>query len=328
VVTASQKREAVQIMQETNSSNVVVLESHCLHLRQQLSLRRACALCGISRASYRFGLKRDSKQDQRRWRNTTDANHPVQTRDDLVKKIKSYAQTFHAWGYRFVYGALINQDHLKINRKTVHRIWTAQNLSQRLKAKHRKIRTGKAVPVKALYPGHVWAYDFVFDQDQPGRQLKILNIVDEFTREQIALQVNTRCTSHAIVQLFAKLFKTHTPPTVLRSDNGPEFIAHALKIWLEINGTRTYHIPPGEPWNNGFIESLNSRLRYEFLNRETFDSPAHAQILASQFQSYYNTQRPHSSLGYKTPHQFKTEYLNSNPDMINLANPKVPVVLG
>lgn len=152
-------------------------------------------------------------------------------------------------------------------------------------------------------PNHVWSYDFMFDALHNGRRLKILTLEDEFTREGLAIKVDRSIKAKDIICILADLFSERGAPMYLRSDNGPEFIEKALKEWLVRNGTDTIHIKPGKPWQNGFIESFNSKVRDEFLNMEVFYTLAEAQVKAEIWRLEYNGIRPHSSLKYQTPEE-------------------------
>jgi putative transposase len=155
--------------------------------------------------------------------------------------------------------------------------------------------------LRAEYPHHVWAIDFQFDQTMDGRMLKFLNVIDEYSRVCLAIRVDRRCRAVEVIDTIEDLLKLYPPPTHLRMDNGPEFIAHALQEWCTGNGSVTAYIPPGSPWENPFVESFNGRFRDEFLNIELFSSLPEAKLLAEQHRIEYNVYRPHSSLQGRTP---------------------------
>lgn len=165
------------------------------------------------------------------------------------------------------------------------------------------------LPLVALYPNHVWSYDFLFDATQSGTRLKMLSIGDDFTRECLAIEVATSLRSESVIGVLDRLFKEHGAPVYLRSDNGPEFIAHALKAWLAGHQTKTYYIDPGSPWQNGFRESFHGRFRDEFLYGTLFATVAESRVLSEGYRSEYNQERPHQSLGYLTPIEFKRKWL-------------------
>jgi putative transposase len=152
-----------------------------------------------------------------------------------------------------------------------------------------------------MYRNHVWAYDFVADRTHDGRSIKILTVIDEFTRECLALVGDRKLASDDVLHCLTDLFVVHGPPEHIRSDNGSEFTAHAVRHWLERTGVRTLFIEPGSPWENGYCESFNGKLRDEVLDREIFYTLKEAQVLIERWRNEYNTFRPHSSLGYRPP---------------------------
>lgn len=188
-----------------------------------------------------------------------------------------------------------------LNPKRVHCLWKELRLG--LKTKCRKSRTGKSVPSKASRLKEVWSLDFVHDSCMNGTRLKILGVVDEFTRECLALEVGTSIKSRSVQAALARLAAERGAPAYVRSDNGPEFVARSLALWLGKEGIESRFIEPGSPWQNGFAESFNSRLRAEFLNAEAFLNLADAQMKSAVFRRFYNEERPHSSLGGRTPAQ-------------------------
>ena len=166
------------------------------------------------------------------------------------------------------------------------------------------MRTGAGVPVAAAYRNHVWTYDLVYDAVASGRTMKVLTVVDEFTRVALAVHGAYSITARTVKAVLAELFAAHGAPAVMRSDNGGEFIASEVVDWLEETGTDTFHIAPGKPWQNAFGESFNSRLRDECLNEHEFWSLAHARVLLERFRVEYNTEHLHSSLDYMTPEEY------------------------
>src|SRR5574337_1271652 len=161
---------------------------------------------------------------------------------------------------------------------------------------------------RAEYQNHVWSYDFVMDQTEDGRWLKLLPVLDEFTREAHAILVERRIRAEDVVALLASLFRVHGEPMYLRSDNGPEFIATVVKEWLARSGVTTLYIEPGSPWENAYSESFNSRFEDELLNRESFASLTEAKVLVEQYRLRYNHERPYGALGYRTPVEFAAEH--------------------
>ena len=191
----------------------------------------------------------------------------------------------------------------KINKKRVRRLWREEGLTVKRKTS-KKIRTGASIPMQAEYPNHVWTYDFVFDQTLEGTTLKILTLTDEFTRQSLALRVAESFTSMEVKAVLQEVIAQRGAPGFIRSDNGSEFIARDLGIWLAIQDIGTRFIHPGKPWQNGFAESFHSRLREECLNQEVFYSARHAQVVLNGYREFFNARRPHSSLGYRTPNEF------------------------
>ena len=176
--------------------------------------------------------------------------------------------------------------------------------THRQEAAHLEGQQGTGVPCRAEYPNHVWTYDFVFDVCENGRTLKFLTLLDEFTRQSLAIEVDVRLSSRQVIEVLERIAPECGRPAYLRSDNGPEFIAKQLRQYLAEHGSQTRYIDPGSPWQNAYGESFNGKFRDEFLDQEVFHSPAHARVLAGAWQRHYNTERPHSSLGYLTPAEF------------------------
>lgn len=191
-----------------------------------------------------------------------------------------------------------------MNHKRVERIWRREGL--KVPARQHKrgrlwLADGSCVRLRPQYRGHVWAYDFVEDHTQDGRKIRMLTVIDEFSRECLAIAVERRQNSRSVLDALAELFLEHGPPQHIRSDNGPEFIAKAVREWLGRIGVMTLYIEPGSPWENGYNESFNGKLRDELLRGEVFSTLKEAQILIEAWRHHYNTIRPHSSLGYKPP---------------------------
>ena len=164
---------------------------------------------------------------------------------------------------------------------------------------------------KAEYPNHVWTYDFMSDQTEDGRSFKLLTVLDEFTRESPAIEVGRSIQAKDVIAVLEYLFLVRGVPKFIRSDNGPEFIADKIKKWLKNNHVGTLYIEPGSPWENGYIESFNGKLRDEILNREVFYSVKEAKVIVEQWRSEYNNHRPHSGLGYMTPAAFAADCIPS-----------------
>lgn len=248
-------------------------------MERGVTARRACWTCGISSAApYR---------------------ESVPDRDEALRE-RLKAVWRPNMGYRMAH-ALVRIEFAPLNVKRVHRVWKEERLG-RMK-RYRKKRTGNSVPLAAEAPGHVWCLDFCFDACMNGTKLKCLAVVDEFTRECLALEVATTFKSLRVQKVLAALFESRGAPRFLRSDNGSEFISRSLAVFLSQSGTQSRFIRPGSPWQNGHAESFVSRLRAELLDVEVFHNLADAQVKLSIFRRFYNEQRPHSSLGYRTPAQ-------------------------
>jgi len=203
-------------------------------------------------------------------------------------------------GYRMAH-AMIRSEFAPLNVKRVHRVWKEERLGRMRRYKRK--RTGSSVPLAAEAMNQVWCLDFCFDACLNGTKLKVLAIVDEFTRECLALEVATNFKSLRVQKVLAGLFESRGAPRFLRSDNGSEFISRSLAVFLSEAGTQSRFIRPGSPWQNGHAESFVSRLRAELLDVEVFHNLADAQVKLAIFRRFYNEQRPHSSLGYRTPVQ-------------------------
>jgi len=210
------------------------------------------------------------------------------------------------YGYRRIW-ALLRREGWRVNRKRVHRLWRAEGLKVP-GIQHKRRRMGSSenssTRKRAEHPNHVWSYDFVMDQTEDGRQLKMLPIVDECTRECLSIDVERHITAQGVVARRQQLFQTRGVPDFIRSDNGPEFIAIAVREWLGTSGVRTLYIEPGSPWENAYSETFNSRFEDELLNRELFSNLTEAKVLVEAYRLSYNNDRPHSSLGYRTPAEY------------------------
>lgn len=194
-----------------------------------------------------------------------------------------------------------------MNRKRVQRLWR-ENGFRVPRRQRKKGRLGSSANgcahLKPLYRNHVWSYDFTMDQTADGRRLKLMPVLDEYTRQSLTIEVDRSITSADVIATLQYLFRVHGEPEYIRSDNGPEFIANAVKEWLAESGVKTAFIEPGSPWENGYLESFNARLEDELLGRELFASLAEARVLVEGYRLQYNHERPHSALGYRTPAEF------------------------
>jgi len=256
--------------------------------RHGVSERRACRMLNQARSTHRYQPVANTSERE------------------VVKKMHSISKHHPRYGTPRV-TRLLRDDGFRINHKRVERLWRIEGLQVPQKQRKRR-RLGHSANACALfrpqYPNHVWSYDFVSDQTEDGRRLKIFAVIDEHTRRCLALKVGRHFTSEHVIDTMRDLFEIHDVPTHVRSDNGPELIAVALRRWLLRRGTGTLYIEPGSPWENGYTESFNSRLRDELLNRELFTSMLEARVLLEQYRRTHNEERPHSSLGYETPAAF------------------------
>ena len=191
-----------------------------------------------------------------------------------------------------------------MNDKRVERIWKREGLKVPPKQPKRGrlwLTDGSCIRMRPEYPNHVWSYDFVEDRTHEGRKLRLLNVIDEFTHECLAIRVDRKLRTADVIDVLSDLFILRGVPGHIRSDNGAEFVAKAVRDWITAVGARTVYIEPGSPWENGYVESFNARLRDELLNGEIFYSLREAQILIESWRRHYNTVRPHASLGYRPP---------------------------
>lgn len=201
-------------------------------------------------------------------------------------------------GYRMAH-ALVKDRFAPLNVKRTHRVWKEGSMG-RVK-RHRKHRTGSLWALRAEHANHVWCVDFIHDSCLNGSKLKLLSVVDEFTRECLALEVDTRLNARRVREVLAPLVESRGAPAFLRSDNGPEFLARLLAVFLSESGSASHFIRPGSPWQNGFAESFHATLRREHLDVELFANLADAQVKTSVWRRWYNEVRPHSSLGGRCP---------------------------
>ena len=239
---------------------------------------------------------------------STQRYEPTERDDEkaLVKRMLELAREHPRYGYRRIW-ALLRQDGGRVNLKRIHRLWRKERLKVPQK-QHKKRRLGSStngiVRNRSEHIGHVWCYDFVKDQTTDSRPLKFLPIEDEFTRECLSIDVARSITARDVITTLKDLFAIRGAPRFIRSDNGPEFIARAIRGWLAESGVGTLYIKPGSPWENAYSESFNGRFRDEFLNREMFTTLREARLITEDFRLQYNHRRPHSSLDYLTPAAF------------------------
>jgi transposase InsO family protein len=221
----------------------------------------------------------------------------------LTAAIIQLASQYGRYGYRRV-TALLRAEGWRINHKRVERSWRREGLKVPQKQPPRRrlwLADGSCVRLRPQHLNHVWAYDFVATRTEDGRPVKLLTIVDEFTRECLAIEVARRLRSDDVLFCLAELFVHRGLPEYIRSDNGPEFAAKAVRHWLNRVGVRTLFIEPGSPWENGYVESFNGKLRDELLNRELFATRWEVQVLVERWRRHYNQVRPHRALGLRPP---------------------------
>ena len=213
------------------------------------------------------------------------------------------AVEYGRYGYRRV-TALLRAEGFKVNHKRIERLWRREGLKVPQKQPKRGrlwLNDGSCVRLRPERKDHIWSYDFVQARTRDGRAFRMLTVIDEFTRERLAIDVARRLTSDDVLERLSDLFVRRGVPEHIRSDNGPEFTAKAVKEWLGRVGVTTLYIEPGSPWENGYVESFNGKLRDELLDREAFDTLLEAKVLIERWRVLYNTVRPHSSLGYRPP---------------------------
>lgn len=259
-----------------------------------VSERRACRALGLPRSSQRYRPKRR------------------ELRDALTQRLEELAAAHPRFGYRRIW-ALLHREGWTVNLKAVHRLWRASGLS----LKHR----GRVSAPRPLHGqdcngcqirpsggvNDVWAWDIVFDRTDDGRSLKWLTLIDEHTRECLALEARRQMRADDVRAVLSLVVQQRGVPGRVRSDNGPEFVAEVVRNWVAASGFETLYIAPGKPWQNGYAESFHSRLRDEFLELESFEDVDQAQAAAELWRVEYNTQRPHSALGYKTPEEYAAQ---------------------
>jgi transposase InsO family protein len=261
--------------------------------RHGLSERRACAVVGQSRSTQRY--EREVPSDEER----------------LREAIRGKAKERPRFGSRRV-TTLLREDGWQVNHKRVERIWREEGL--RVPQKQRKRRrlghsANGIVHHRPEAPNHVWSYDFISDQTEDGRRLKIFELLDEFTRRVFSLEAGRSFRSGDVIEVLERMVAEHGAPAFIRSDNGPEFIAMAIRKWLADSGIETLYIAPGSPWANGYTESFNSRLRDELLDRELFTSLREANVLLEEHRRDHNERRPHSAHGQRTPDVFYAAWI-------------------
>jgi putative transposase len=221
----------------------------------------------------------------------------------LTLRMVELASRYGRYGYRRV-TALLRAEGWQVNHKRVERLWRQEGLKVPVKQPKRGrlwLNDGSCLRLRPEFPGHVWSYDFLLERTHDARAFRILNVLDEYTRECLAVRVGRQLGHEAVQECLTELFCLRGVPVHIRSDNGPEFIARSLRDWLAELSVKPLFIEPGSPWENGYIESFNGKMRDELLNREIFYTLQEAQILTERWRKEYNHIRPHSSLGYRSP---------------------------
>jgi putative transposase len=257
------------------------------------SLRRAGELIGMARSALSYRLRR-----------------PLQDAP-TVDAMKRLAAQYPRFGYRRIRIFLRREGH-GMSRHRAHRLWRLAGLQLPRRRPRRRVAGTRERPLPATGPNHVWAYDFVFDTCANGQTLKCLTLIDEFTRECLAIDVAGSIRSARVIEVLARLVSQRGAPKHLRSDNGSEFVSKAILEWLSASNIGTVFNDPGKPWQNGADESFNGKLRDECLSLEWFRSRAEARVVIEQWRGHYNSVRPHSSLRHLTPEEFRQHHSSSN----------------
>ena len=260
-----------------------------------LSVRRACALLSVARSTLRYEsrlVKRDA---------------PV------VAVMHELAAQYPRYGYRRIQVFLARRGHVMSADRT-HRLWRLHGLQVPRKRPRRRVAVSRPRPLSPTGANQVWAYDFLFDACANGQQLKCLTVIDEYTRECLAIDVAGSIRSGRVIEVLSKLISVHGAPRYLRSDNGPEFVSRAVLRWLTEAKIDTACIDPGKPWQNGSNESFNGKFRDECLGMQWFKNRIDAKILIEEFRRQFNEVRPHSSLGQLTPAEFKQKLSTMSPE--------------
>lgn len=258
-----------------------------MHVMSKLSVseRRACKVIGQIRSTQRYEAL------------------PNQEQEKLRERVIALASEYGRYGYRQI-TSLLNMEGWEVGKDRVLTIWRKEGLKVPQKQPKRArlwLTNGSSIRKRPEFPNHVWSYDFVAERTHDGRTIKILNIIDEYTRECLCSLVRRRIRSRDVIFALADLFLERGCPKYIRSDNGPEFIAKNLVNWMQKLEVQPLFIQPGSPWENGYCESFNGKMRYELLDGEIFYSLEEAKIIIEEWRQHYNTRRPHSSLGGKPP---------------------------
>jgi len=268
-----------------------------------LSTRTACALMQVSRSTLDYQATQPAK------------DAPV------IAVMCGLSEQYPRFGYRRIHVYLEREGHCMSWDRT-YRLWKLAGLQVPRKRPGKRVASSRPRPLPGTGPNQVWAYDFVFDACANGQQLKCLTVIDEWTRESLEIDVQGSIRSGRVIEVLSRLISVHGAPLYLRSDNGPEFVSHAVLKWLHEAGIDTALIDPGKPWQNGADESFNGKFRDECLNREWFRNRVEAKVVIEQWRRHYNVDRPHSSLGYLTPTAFKKEDHEQQKRILQKRQPK------
>lgn len=270
-----------------------------------ISERRICRVLGQSRSTQRY-RRRKPDEDCR-----------------LIDELRRWVEWYPRYGSERVHQMLLGTG-WRVNFKRVHRLWKQEHFQVPVKQRKRRRVPGQSangcVRHRALHRNHVWSYDFLVDRTEDGRQLKLLLVIDEYTRECLAAEVGRTFTSQDVILTLQYLFAIRGAPQHVRSDNGPEFIAKALQRWLASAAVNTLYIQKASPWENGYVESFNGKLRDELLNRELFLSVPEARYVLDEWRVEYNHRRPHSSLGWQTPAAYAAKLVDRQAEVFPAAS--------
>ena len=257
-----------------------------------VSQRRACGLIGIARSGLSYVLRQPGKDAP------------------FLEAMQRLSSRYPRYGYRRI-RIFLRREGMVMSPGRAERLWRQAELQLPRKRPRRRAAASRPRPLPPMAPNHVWAYDFIFDACANGQQLKCLTLVDEFTHESLAIDVAGSIRSARVIEVLTRLISTHGAPAFLRSDNGPEFVSRAILHWLTENRIDTALIDPGKPWQNGTNESFNGKFREECLSVEWFRTRVEAKIIIESWRRHYNAVRPHMSLDYLTPLEFKSQHLSA-----------------
>ena len=257
------------------------------------SQRRSCELIGIRRSVLTYERQMPRK------------DAPV------LQAMKRLAEQYPRYGYRRIRIFLRREGH-EMSWERAHRLWRLAGLQLPKKRSRKRVAASRPRPQAPTGPNSVWAYDFVYDACANGQQIKCLTVIDEFTRECLAIDVAGGIRSKRVIEVLSQLVSVRGAPRYLRSDNGPEFVSHRILEWIEASGIGSALSDPGKPWQNGTDESFNGRFRDECLNLEWFRSRREARVIIETWRQHYNQVRPHSSLDYRTPVEFVDNFHSIN----------------